>query len=462
MSTLTLDKEIKHDFAMANRFLDFLTGSKVDPVTFQFFSDKNKKNRKLAVHRTMKRPLTYDYHRKKQDAGCGVYVMVNKGDGKGRAKKNVVKVCTVFIDLDGAPLEPATKMLKPHIIVESSPKRYHLYWLVSDCTLEQFKPIQQAIAIKFDGDKSCCDLPRVLRLPGFLHLKGKPFLTRLVEANDFPRYSTQQVIDGLGLVLNDPTTATQPPRTSQTATAAPVSKGHEYVDRSGEVFDLTTWAAKNPQFDIVSAFNPQFLRGETNKDGKQHITCPFEHEHTDPNPDLSTFIVNAHSPQFPAFDIHCMHAHCAGRDRLVFLAAMFDKGMLSADILQTPALQMRKPPYANYPAQVIAETLQLRKLEPDELRILLHIMHLSFCEDGTLPNDDWTLARSLGVNETAWQAYRDTLTKTGWLMIADDRLFSPIFRQEFAKSQLALMQKIKAGSTGGKNSAAIKHRLSTA
>lgn len=449
------NKNISPDFSMANRFLDLLTGKKGGSVTFQFFSDKDKKNQKHAKHKNMKRPLTYDYHRKKQNAGCGVYVMVNAGDGKGRSKKNVVKVLALFIDLDGAPWEAALKMLQPHIIVESSPGRFHLYWLVIDCALEQFKPLQQSIAIKFGGDKACCDLPRVLRVPGFLHLKGKPFLTRLVEANDFPRYTTQQVIDGLGLVLNGPATVTKPPLTPRTGTFAAISKGAEYIDAGGEVHYLTAWAAKNPLFDIVGNFNKQFSRGEI-KDGKQHIQCPFESEHTDPNPDLSTFIVNAQPPQYPAFDIHCMHGHCMGRDRLAFLAAMLDKGMLSAKILQTPTLHMRKPPYANYPAQVIAETLQLRKLEPDELRILLHTMHLSFCEDGTLPNDDWTLARSLGVNETAWQAYKDTLTKTGWLTVEADRLFSPLFRQEFVKAQLALMQKIKAGSTGGKKSAGSK------
>lgn len=441
---------IKPDFSMANRFLDLLTGSKIDPVTFQFFSDKDKKNRKLAVYRSMKRPLTYAFHCNKQNAGCGVYVMVNSGNGKGRSTKNVVRVLALFVDLDGAPLGPAVNRLKPHIIVESSPGRYHLYWLVSDCTLDQFKPLQQAIAREFNGDKACCDLPRVLRVPGFLHQKDKPFLTRLVEANDFPKYTTQQIIDGLGLILAADTPS---PQTPQTATG--ISKGYEYVDSHGEVFNLASWAAKNRHFDIVAALNSQFVRDEI-KDNKQHIQCPFESEHTDLDPDLSTFIVNSRPPQFPAFDIHCMHSHCAGRDRLDFLAAMLDKGMLSAEILQKPVLQMRKAPYANYPTQAIAETLQLRKLEPDELRVLLHIMHLSFCEDGTLPNDDWTLARSLGVNETAWRAYKDTLTKTGWLTVEAEQLFSPIFRQEFVKAQLALMQKIKAGSTGGKKSAASK------
>ncbi len=443
------------DLAMANRFLDLLTGATDEAVTFQFFSDKDKKNRKFATHRTMQRPLTYASHVAKQNKGCGVYGMVNKGDGKGRSKKNVLSVRALFIDLDGAPLEPATKMLKPHIIVESSPGRYHLYWLVSDCALEQFKPIQQALAAKFGGDKACCDLPRVLRVPGFYHLKKQPFLTRLVESSNFPKYTVQQIVDGLGLVTHEPAAIT-PPRTPQTATVAPVSKEREYIDANGEAVNLTSWAARNPQFDIVGNLNKQYARGEI-KDGKQHIQCPCESDHTDLDPDLSTFVVNARPPQFPAFDIHCMHSHCTSRDRIAFLAEMLDTGMLSPEILQTPAL--RKPPFANYPAQAIAENLQLRKLEACEFRILLHIMHLTFLEDGTLPDDDWMIARSLGVNETEWKSYRETLLKTGWLMIMDARLFSPLFRQEFTKAQSAYMKKVQGGSIGGKRAAANKSSI---
>ena len=433
------------DFSMANRFINLLTGSEVDPVTFQFFSDKDKRNRSLAIHRTMKRPLTYDYHRKKQDAGCGVYVMVNRGDGKGRAKKNVVEILALFIDLDGAPWEPAAKMLKPHIIVESSPGRYHLYWLVSDCDLEQFKPIQQALAAKFGGDKACCDLPRVLRVPGFLHLKGKPFLTCLIEANDFPRYTTKQVIDGLGLELNDQATATQPPRTQQAAIGAPVSKAYEYVDKSGEVHDLTTWAARNPLFDLVGNFNKQYVRGEI-KDGKQHVICPFEHAHTSPDIDLSTFVVNACPPQYPAFDIHCMHSHCAGRDRLDFLAVMFDKGMLSPDILQTPVLQMRRPSKIYFPVNEISTALEWKTLNANEYRVALHLMALAWAMDGSLPDDDWLLARGLGMPETDWRSYRDTLIKTSWLIVQDGRLTNSIVMREFLNAQKALMDAIETRS----------------
>ncbi len=158
------------DYDMANQYFAALTGNDNEPITFQFFNDKDKKSGRPS-HRQMKRSPAYAFLQNKQNAGYGVFSMVNGGDGRGRSARNVVKVRALFIDLDGSPWEPAVKTLKPHMRIESSPGRWHLYWLVEDCDLVQFKPIQRAIARRFDGDKSCCDLPRVLRVPGFYHQK---------------------------------------------------------------------------------------------------------------------------------------------------------------------------------------------------------------------------------------------------------------------------------------------------
>lgn len=121
-------------------------------------------------------------------AGAGIFVMVNEGDGfvhdgrkTCRTNHNVVRIRAVFCDLDGAPLEPILKApLEPHIIVESSPGKWHAYWLTSDTSLNEFKGLQHALAAKYSGDQSVCDLARVMRLPGFYHQKAEPFMTRLV------------------------------------------------------------------------------------------------------------------------------------------------------------------------------------------------------------------------------------------------------------------------------------------
>ncbi|MFK0570699.1 DUF5906 domain-containing protein [Endozoicomonas sp.] len=136
----------------------------------------------------------------------GIFFTVNQTDGKRRTKDNIRKVRALFLDMDGAPLEPVlAKGVKPHALIESSPGRYHVYWGVDDCPLEKFKPVQKALIAKFNGDPSVNDLPRVMRLPGFNHHKYEPFLTRIMEINhELPPYQLDDLISGLGLDLSKP------------------------------------------------------------------------------------------------------------------------------------------------------------------------------------------------------------------------------------------------------------------
>jgi predicted P-loop ATPase len=127
---------------------------------------------------------------------AGIFITVNETDRGGREEKNITRVRALFIDLDGAPL-PSTFHAKPHIIVESSPGRWHVYWLVSDCELDKFEALQERLIDTYGSDKAIHDLPRVLRLPGFLHQKGEPFVTRLVQAHDHAAYTVEQFVAAL-------------------------------------------------------------------------------------------------------------------------------------------------------------------------------------------------------------------------------------------------------------------------
>ena len=135
------------------------------------------------------------------EKGAGVFFMVNLGDCEGRKAANVVEVIAVFADLDGAPLEPVNECnLKPHVIVESSPGRYHAYWLVLGMQREQFKEFQTAIAHRFNGDKRVNDLPRLMRLPGFKHNKNGAVDCRIIHFDDSaPAYSMEELVSGLEL-----------------------------------------------------------------------------------------------------------------------------------------------------------------------------------------------------------------------------------------------------------------------
>ena len=185
---------LEPDLIEARRFLDQL-----DPngqFTFQTVNDPKvgqKKRHDLAnvFHGTLEDhdQALIDLNRQ----GAGVFVMVNKGDGKVhagnktcRTNKNVIRVRAAFVDLDGSPLDPVLEAkVLPSIIVQSSAGRWHAYWRLDDCPLDRFKQVQSALAKKFAGDPSVNDLSRVMRLPGFLHQKGEPFMTRIVNFDTF-------------------------------------------------------------------------------------------------------------------------------------------------------------------------------------------------------------------------------------------------------------------------------------
>ncbi|MGY3265166.1 AAA family ATPase [Lysobacter sp. HA35] len=123
----------------------------------------------------------------------GVFVVVNQG---GQEADSICRIRAVFADTDGADLGPLLACdLEPHLIVESSPGKWHVYWLVDDLPLDRFRSVQHAIASEFGTDRSICDLPRVMRLPGSLHQKGKPFRVRVIHESGAPPYTAQRVLE---------------------------------------------------------------------------------------------------------------------------------------------------------------------------------------------------------------------------------------------------------------------------
>jgi hypothetical protein len=116
--------------------------------------------------------------------GAGVFVTVNQTALSGkRTADNILAVRAQFADLDGAPLGPVLASADPpDMVIETSPSKWHCYWL-TDCPLDRFAGIQKAIATKFNSDGKVCDLNRVMRLPGFYHQKGAPFMVRIVDVS---------------------------------------------------------------------------------------------------------------------------------------------------------------------------------------------------------------------------------------------------------------------------------------
>jgi hypothetical protein len=134
--------------------------------------------------------------------GLGFYVTINETDFAGRRRENIVRVRAVFVDADEdlpGVVGRLQGLLPTSAIVRSSAGRAQFYWWVDDFPVEQFEPVQRALIAKLRTDRNVYDLPRVMRLPGTLHLKSEPQLVTM-KLDGPTRYSMKAIVDGLGLL----------------------------------------------------------------------------------------------------------------------------------------------------------------------------------------------------------------------------------------------------------------------
>lgn len=234
----------------AARFLSLLAPNRGEFV-FQTFGDL-KKNRELSRVLTG----TLDDHAATLGSlnreGAGVFVTVNELlPNSRRMAENVTAVAAVFADVD-QPCGLADLLTRcpipPHIVVESSPRKYHLYWLIDPSNplpLDAFKHIQRAIAQTLAADPTVCDLSRVMRLPGYVHCKDpqNPHPVRLVATHeDIPRYTGDAIKTTWGVqdATDGPETGRQQgePQTGRQAAPEGLPEGY---DRASDSYARSTF-----------------------------------------------------------------------------------------------------------------------------------------------------------------------------------------------------------------------------
>lgn len=105
------------DFNAAREFLNLL-----DPTTkdfcFRTFDDRGRSDPKLVGKFGGTLESSFPSLTDKSITGAGVFVVVNQG---GQNAASITRIRHVFVDTDGAPLDPIVSALPPHMIVESSP-----------------------------------------------------------------------------------------------------------------------------------------------------------------------------------------------------------------------------------------------------------------------------------------------------------------------------------------------------
>jgi hypothetical protein len=129
--------------------------------------------------------------------GAAIYVAVNEFSGQ-RKIENLHRVRGVHADLDKATedqLRKLREMLPPTIVVQSSvAEKQHWYWLLDEgetLDADTAKAINQGI-VDLGADPAAVDVTRLLRLPGFRHMKKALILGGELP---FERCATVDLID---------------------------------------------------------------------------------------------------------------------------------------------------------------------------------------------------------------------------------------------------------------------------
>ena len=159
------------------------------------------------------------------------------------------------------------------------------------------------------------------------------------------------------------------PRLSPSAAIGGEAEAHpfdhlEVTDpTTGEVLELRRWERNHAnRFQIVTALKARRPGAFVDKviERKHHLRCVNASAHTSADDDYATIAINASDSEYGRFVIHCLHAHCAGRDHLAFLKQMIDERWLSIADLTDPAFQIDgkpPPPTIRYVAGLLPDIL---------------------------------------------------------------------------------------------------------
>lgn len=290
-----MNAQLKADFEQAEHFLTLLD-EEAEAFTFQTFADTPEAKAEDKERERQGQPKKYAqvFHgplsrhgaamERLNRSGAGVFITVNQTDLKGRKADNVQRVRAVFADTDGADLAPILKAQpEASFIVESSPGNAHAYWLTDGLPLTQFEGVQRRIADTFGTDSSVTDLPRVLRLPGFYHRKGEPFMVRVMQENGGLPYTADKILQAFPPMEKE--------GTSRQVRQLEISEGDE----------------------ILKALNDGGMVRSRRPDAGFNVVCPFEAEHSSESGQTETVYYPANTGGFKSPAFKCMHAHCAER-----------------------------------------------------------------------------------------------------------------------------------------------------
>lgn len=160
------------DIGQARTFIELLHGDAEQPQYFQVFHDSKTSQDALNTPMSFYANLddSIEYFNAVNAHNYGIYITLNKTDGRGREEHNIVGYRVLFADLDNQAMPEFD--LEPHFITQRDATHSHCYWLVNGIvTDDQFRRLQRKVALSIGSDTQVTDPARVVRLAGSYNCK---------------------------------------------------------------------------------------------------------------------------------------------------------------------------------------------------------------------------------------------------------------------------------------------------
>lgn len=190
--------ELACDYEQAKDFLQALD-AEAEVFAFRTFSESHYTRQpgvdplERAIHGSL--DACWDELTGLNRKGAAISITINRTHGRGRAERDILGVRALFLDDDWPTGGDERFGLPPQIRVQTSPGRYHHYWLVKDLPLPDFSCLQRELARRFDGDHRVAALNQSMQLPGFWRRKSlrRPLLPSIDAILPLPPYSAGQI-----------------------------------------------------------------------------------------------------------------------------------------------------------------------------------------------------------------------------------------------------------------------------